>query len=200
MGLFNNYNKIEKGLLELYSEIFARQGIPNAKQTAKELLDSAIEESKKIGSYNYPSNSGDLLLEKEKTNPKTHQILERGRKEGVRNEDIRWWWNMNDVERMMMLKTDEFFRMALFIKLRQEGKTPEEAGIRVKKFHPIYGNPDDTTHGSGDDRPFPVELKDTVNIYIEKRAKIDPEKNKKEIEESSSLNALIRREIRSGNL
>jgi len=201
MGLFNNYNKIEQKLLEIYSQMFSAMGMPNAQQTAKDLLNQAIEESKKIGTYNLSPNTGDLLLEKEKTDEKIHLTLEKKRKEGVKDGDIRWWWNLNDVERMMMLKVDEFHRLALHIKCREEdGLSIEKAAEQVRKFHPIYGNPEDITHTKGDDRPLPEELKDRINIYIEKKAKSDPEKYKRDIESSSTFNALVRKEIRAGNI
>jgi hypothetical protein len=71
------------------------------------------------------------------------------------------------------------------------------AAKKVRKFHPMYGDPDDTMHTKGDDRPLPYELKNRINIYIEKRAQKDPDKYKKEIENSSTFNSLIRREINS---
>lgn len=206
MSLFDNYNEIEQELLEYYSQMFIKTGIPDARKMAKNMLDQAIKESKKEGTYNMPSNSGDMLLEKEKSDEKTRQILRKKRDEGVRDEDIRWWWNMNDIERRMMLKTDEINRMALFIN-EMKGSTAttkelaaKKASNEVRKFHPIYGDPDNAKHTKGDNKPLPAELKDRINIYIEKRFKSDPEKYKKDIESSSTFNALIRKEIKAGNL
>jgi len=133
-------------------------------------------------------------------------MLKKKRDEGVRDEDIRWWWNMNDIERRMMLKNDEISRLALFMKERESNSTITEelsikkAGNEVRKFHPIYGNPKNTTHAKGNDRPLPAELKDRINIYVEKRFKSNPEKYKKDIESSSTFNALIRKEIKANNL
>jgi hypothetical protein len=67
-------------------------------------------------------------------------------------------------------------------------------------FRPPFTDPDNTTYTKGDDRPLPCELKNRIDIYIEKRAQTDPEKYKKEIEQSSTFNALIRKEIRAGNI
>ena len=119
----------------------------------------------------------------------------------MRDEDIKWWWNLDGVERMMMLKVDELHRLVLFKKtVEEDGKTNDEAGAVVRKYHPIYGNPEDTTHTQGDDRPIPEELKDRINIYVEKRFTDNSEKFKKEIEQSSTFNALIRKEVRNNNL
>lgn len=200
MGFFNfsKYNEKEKALLDLYTQIFQGMGIPEPSKMAENLLVEAIKETKKIG---FPPNAGDRILEKEKKDKETHQVLEKKRREGVRNEDIKKWWNLDDLERIMMLKVDELHRMTLFIKCREEdGLSAEQATEQVRKYHPIYGNPEDTIHTQGDDRPLPEELKDRINIYIEKRAQEDPEKYKNEIEQSSTFNALIRKEIKAGKL
>jgi len=207
MGLFNHYNEIEQKLLEYYSQMFVETGMLDARKTAKNMLDQAIQESKKEGTYNLPVNSGNMFLEKAKSgDKKALQMLKKRRNEGVRDEDIRWWWNMNDIERRMMLKNDEISRLALFIEeIKNSATTTKEltnkkAANEVRKFHPIYGDPDNVKHTKGDDRPLPAELKDRINIYIEKRFKNDPEKYKKDVESSSTFNTLIRKEIKTGNI
>lgn len=198
MGFFSKYNEIEKNLLETYSKFFADMGLPDAEKMTKDFLDKAIDDSKKAGRYNL-KNVGDTLLEKEKSSGQVNVNFETKRKEGVRDENIKWWFNLNDIERMMMLKIDEFHRLALFIKEKEDGKTDDEADATVRKHHPIYGDLNDETHGSGDNRPLPLELKDRINIYIEKQGVGNPD-FKKQIDSFSTLNALIRKEIREGNL
>ena len=198
MGLFSKYNEKEKALLDLYTQGFQKAGIPEPSKMAENLLNEAIKEAKKVV---LPPNAGDKILEKEKADENTHKVLEKKRREGVRDEDIRWWWNLDNLEKMMMLKVDEFHRMALHIKCRQEdGLSVERAAEQVRKHHPIFGNPEDTTHTQGDDRPLPEELKDRINIYVEKRFANDSEIFKKEIEQSTTFNALVRKEIRAGKL
>lgn len=215
MGLFDNYNEIEQMLLDIYSRNFSTMGIPNAERMAKDLLNQAIEESKKGGSYNLPPNFGDIILQREKAEQSViEKVAEIFRKnlpqkkaEGVRNEDIEWWWNLNDVERNMMFKVDEMHRMALFMELIQGGMSPEKAGKEVWKAHPIYtyGDPNQKPEKAPpglkrEEYPLPAELKDRVNIYIEKRTKDDPDEVKKEIEKSSTFNAFVRKQIKKGNL
>jgi hypothetical protein len=219
MGLFNfsKYNNIEKALLEQYAEMMTMiVGVSSseARKMVEDLLDQAIEESKKEGSYYLPQNMGDIILgDAEVNDPAIKKVadairknLPKKRKEGVKDKDIRWWWNLNDIERRIMLKQDDIARMYLFTHEIEnstgspERKTAEVAAVKVRKFHPIYGDPGDTTHTKGKNRPLPFELKDRINIYIEKRAKTDSEKYKKEIQQSSTFNALVRKEIRAGNL
>ena len=203
MGFFSRASDIEKQLENLYVPMFeASMGMPSsqAKSTFRDLLKKAKEESQKEGSSNLPGSFGDILLEKESNDAKVKIMLAKKRAEAVRNEDIRWWWNMHDLERRMMLKVDELHAMGMFIDSCEKGMEKNDAASRVRKFLPLYGDPDDTSHSSGNDRPLPYELKDRVNIYIQKRAKTDPEEYKREIEMSSTFNALIRSEIKKGNI
>ncbi|MFH1255547.1 MAG: hypothetical protein V1667_03725 [bacterium] len=199
MGFFSKYNETEKNLLETYSKIFSSIGLPNAQKMTKDILDKAIEDSKKAGRYSL-TNMGDTLLEKEESSGQINPNFEEKRKEGVRDEDIRWWFNLNDIERMMMLKADEFHQSSLYLSQIEAGKNEEEALTIISKYHPRYGNFKDRTFGKEDDRPLPYELKDRINIYIQKRADENSEKYKNEIEKSSTFNALIRAEMRAGKI
>lgn len=194
MGFFSKYNDTETSLLEIYKKL------PELSEVnVEELLDLCIEESKEEGTYNLPEGRGDLLLIEERKNENIKEKLEVIRKEGVTDKDIRWWYNLNDIEKRMMLKTDEMARMALFMSKLQGPGSDKEAAESVKKYHPMYGNPEDTEFASGNDRPLPVELKDRINIYVEKQG-IDNSEFKKKIESSSTFNALIRKEIKKGNI
>ena len=198
--LFGSSSDIEKQLEDQYIPMFQTMmgmSLSHAKSTFSDMLKQAKEESLKEGTSKLPQNFGDIVL----TNGKFKSALAKIRNEGVRDEDIRWWWNMHDLERRMMLKVDDINKSALFIKLiEKDGLDEKEAARRVRKSFPIFGDPDDTTHTFGEDRPLPYELKDRINFYIEKMSQTDPEKLKKEIEKSSTINALIRKEIKKGNI
>jgi len=213
MGFFNflKYNDVEKAILDQYPQTMSISGTPmsEAKKITENMLNQAIEESKKSGSYNLPPNFGNLILgEKKIDDPVIQKIaqtigekLPKKKAEGVKDKDIRWWWNLNDIERRVMLKQDDINKMYLAeCYTREEKLTPEKAVQKVRKFHPMYGDPDDVTHTTGDDRPLPYELKDRINIYIQKRYANDKEKYGKDIDGSSSFNALIRKEIRAGKI
>jgi len=201
--LFGSSSDIEKQLEALYVPMFQTMKgmtLTQAKSTFRDLVKKAKEESLKEGTSKFPQNFGDILLEKESTNPHFKSMLTKKRSEGVRDEDIRWWWNMHDLERRMMIEDDNLSGFALFLKLKEDGLNEEEAGKRVKKSRPIFGDPDDTSTSTGEDRPLPFELKDRINIYIQKRSQTDTEKFKNEIAESLSFNASIRKEIKNGKV
>jgi len=193
-------NRLESHYVPILQEMM-NIPISQAQSTFRDMLKQAKEESVKEGSSDFPENFGDILLEEESTNPHFKSLLSKKRNEGVKNEDIRWFWNMHELEKRMMLKVDDLFKFSLFIKLREEdGFNEKEAADEVKKFHPTYGDPDDPSQPTGEDRVLPRELKDRVDRYIEERNKMDIDEFKKEVEESSTFNAFIRKEIKKGNL
>lgn len=202
--LFGSFSSIEKRLEDIHVSILqAKLGIPpsETKSLFRKMLKEAKEESRKEGTSKLPANYGEILLQKEAVDKNTQAILQKRREEGVKDDDIRWWWGMNDLERRIMSKVDDFFKEALYIHYRREdGFDAEEALKKVRKFHPIYGDPQDTTHTTGDDRPLPYEIKDRVNKWVERRLQTDSDKCQKELEESTTFNALVRREIRRGNI
>lgn len=217
MGLFGSkYTTEEKEILDFYTQLSVTMGVPasDARKMTEETLDELIDASKKRGTYNLPRNFGDVILGIATSNDPAIMKLADGvrehspqkREEGVKDEDIQWWWNMSDVGRRMMLKQDEMARTNLFIGELKNNTLPskEEAGKKaataVRKFHPLYGYPQDTREASGEDRPLPHELKDRINIYVGKRAETDPATLKKDMEDASSFNALVRRDIREGRI
>lgn len=196
---------IEKSLEEHFVPMFEEMmGMPSvqAKQTFRDLFADAKQLSKAQGTLDLPTNFGDVLLEDETSDDEVKAMLSKKREEGVTNEDIKWWWNRHDLERAMMVKVDEFNKLALYIELTEEdGQPSKRAAHWMRKQHPYFGDPDDTTHTTGEDRPLPFELKDRINRYVEDRAQRDPKEFKTDIDiRSSTFNALVRREIKNGNL
>ena len=202
--LFGTSSDIEKQLEDIYVPMFQEtrgMSLPRAKSTFRDLLEKAKKDIREEGVSDLPENFGDVLLEKESTDEQIRSFLAKKRKEGVKDQDIRWWWNTHNLERGMIYQVDALDRFALFLKLTEEdGLSSDDAAKRVRKFHPIYGDPDDTTAAIGEDRPLPPELKDRINRYCMKRGQTDPEKLKKDIEESLTFNALMRKEIKKGNI
>jgi hypothetical protein len=195
---------MEKQVQDQYVSIFQKiLGISpsQAKAGIRDIIEEAKEESLKEDTSDLPQNVGDFLLEKESSDEKIRSILAKKRREGVRDQDIKWWFNMHDFEIRILLKVDDMNKHALFAKFRKEdGLSEDKAANGVRKSYPLFGDPDDTTHTTGEDRPLPYELKDRINRYVVERMQTDPETFKKEIEQSSTFNALIREEVRKGNI
>jgi hypothetical protein len=169
---------------------------PEAKSSVKQMLKEAIKIVKQSGEDKLPANFVEKLL----TDPKFKKKHEVLKKDGVRNEDIRWWFGMHLLEREMMMKMDEFYRITLFFAEIADGKTIDEATKKVEKYHPIFDYPENTENQKRENKPLPEQLKDRINIYIGKRTTSESKQYKKDIEDSPSFNALIRKEIKAGNL
>jgi len=195
---------IERELRELYTALLcAELGMApaSAESAVEEMLDEAKREGAASGTLQLPLGFGDVLLKRESADEDIRNMLEVKRKEGVTDDDIRWWWNMHDLERRMILKMDEIHKLALFVKLVDvDGLPEEEAAGRVYKRHPLFGDPRDETYAAGGDRPLPYELKERINEYVARAVEEDPEAFDREMEESSSFNALVRRKIEEGEL
>lgn len=195
---------LEKHLKDQYIPIYRkmmRMSAAQARKTFKDLYKKITEEAKAEDTLNLPRNLGDRLLERESTDKKVKKALERKRNEGVRDEDIRWWWNMHDLERRMMSKVDEVFIYTLFLRFTKEEKlSPKQANEKIRKVRPMFGDPADTRFGKCEDRPLPDELRQRVNAYIAKRAREDPGGLKRDAEACSSFNAFIRKEIKAVNV
>lgn len=208
MGMFSKVLKtstdMEKQIEDRYIPMFLEivgMSPSQAKSAFHDIIEEAKEESLKEDSADLPQNVGDFLLEKEATDETIRSILAVKRREGVRDQDIRWWFNMHDFERKILLKSDDVSTRSLFTKLRErDGLSEDEAAKEVRKRYPLFGDPDDTAYASGEDRPLPYELKGRIDNYVEKRIHTDPETFKKEIQGSSTFNAFIREEVKKGKI
>jgi hypothetical protein len=174
--------------------------LPQAQVTFIKLLEQTKHESSDLGTSKLPENYGDYLLSREGQDETIRSMLASRRQEGVKDEDIRWWWNMHDLERRMMLKVDEQRRTTQYLRYRQAGLSKFEAGGRIRTYYPAYGDPDDLPEASLEDNHLPHELKRRIDRYVQKRLEVDGEALKKEMEASTTFNALVRREIKKGNL
>ncbi len=202
-GLFSSQSDYERQLEDTHAQMFqSMMGISasEARRTARDMIRDAKEELKRSGAADTPQDYGDQLLQRESTDPSVKEQFARKRQEGVTDSDIRWWWNLPAIERVLIEKVDGLQRYTICLKGSGEGHTPGQAAATLRKFHPMYGDPADTSETTGDDRPLPYELKDRVNSYTQKRFQNDPLAYKKDIENSSTFNALVRRGIRSGQI
>jgi hypothetical protein len=200
MRIFSS--EIDKILQDTYIPILIANGntLKESKKIFKILLKSAKKESRLEGTSNLPKNYGSFLLNESLSKSKTRDMIRDLRKDGVRDDDVKWWWNKDDLERRIIEKIDDNIRIVSFLDNRKDEMSEEKAAERVGKYYPMYGDPKDKSQATGKDRPLPYELRKRVNIYIEKRSRSDPEEYKEEIEKSASFNALIRMEIRRGNV
>lgn len=194
--LFGSSSERERELRDHYVAMFEAAGMPpsEARDTVRSMIERAKDEA-----VDTPEDFGDRILAKESTDETVRSTLQKKRSEGVRDADIRWWWNMPDLERGMLAHADDVLRIAFFLAVQKEKKLNNEQAVKaLNRRFPNYGDPDDASLLTGEDRALPWELKDRVNRYIEQRSGSDADEFMREVENSSSFNAWIRREIKAG--
>lgn len=202
MGLFSKPS-IEKELEKTYIPMFQSMGMSlgEAKQQFFEYLDKCKLESEREGTDKLPQNFSEVIIENKSSEAGAQDLLARLRIEGVTDNDIRWWWNMHDLERRMMRCDDEWTRMTMFMHYTNNDKMSiEEAKIKLNKRSVLYGSPDLKKQNIEKDDPLPFELKDRINIYINNRAQNDIQDFFDEIDEFSSINAFFRIKIKAGEV
>jgi len=201
--IYKSSTDLEKHIEDRYVFIF-QEIVGMSPSQAKSAFHNIIQEAKKESLKEYSSglseNVGDFILAKELSDEKIRSIVAKKRNEGVRDQDIRWWFNMRDLEIRILLKVDDISIHSLFVKLREHGLSEDDAAKEIRKRYPLFGDPDDTSQSTGEDRPLPYELKNRINIFVQKRLQKDPETFKNEIEGSSTFNALVREEVKKGNV
>ncbi|MGI6093583.1 MAG: hypothetical protein GX348_07980 [Veillonellaceae bacterium] len=106
-----------------------------------------------------PLNMGDYLLKNEKNNARISKMLEKRRLFGVTDDQIREWWNKDELERGLIKKFSEFQRMAIYSMLKSQGMSAKEARKKVMMCFPTYGEKDLSLH-------LPYEIKEKVDNYI----------------------------------
>lgn len=199
-----DWTEIEKRLEPQYVSYFRESmGMPEevAREIFKAFSEEQTEAARREGTDRLPESFGDVLLEREQTDEKVRETFAAKRADGVTDQDIAFWWNLHDLERRMICKVDEMNRILLFEKLMQTSGTPEiEAARMVAKRFPIYGDPNHLVLETEDDRPLPFELKWRINRYISEKTEADADGFQKEIENATSLNALLRRAIKQSEL
>ena len=177
MAIFSRFfqgteKQVEAELEKLYSKAYASysgQSIPEAKRTVRKAIRACREQAHQEGTDKLPDNFGTLLVTKSKElHAMGFAILENARLDGACDEDIEEWWNLHDLQRRMVIWHENVLRYADFLSFREEGLNADEAMARVRAIFPMYGDPNDTAHTSGGDRPLRHELRGRVDRYRER--------------------------------
>ena len=108
-------------------------------------------------------------------------IVNTARQEGAEDADIEEWWDFPEKFRQSITFSENVFRLTVYRKLmEEEGKSRDEAAIKVKKTFPIYGRTGVEEEEKRDaqackklgltekSRMLPPELRGRVDIYREK--------------------------------
>lgn len=192
---------IERELENLYTKTYhglTGESLEKSRNDVKNAIKICKERGKKERTDDLPDNFGNLLVvAANEGESKALNIVNRARDDGAKDEDIIEWWNLNDLQRRMVLWSEEVFRYSVFLSAREEGLSADEAAIKVKKIFPMYGNPNNTSNSSGEDRPLSQELRGRIDEYRQKHGALAIQEK---TSGHTSYNAFIRAEIKRGAL
>jgi hypothetical protein len=190
----------ERALLELYVPLLSSLGMSKGEATkqVKAAIDSCRQAGEREGTINLSGTFGSEVLELAKIgqNPAA-EIVSVAKSDGATDLDIQSWWSLADVSRRMMWWSESSFRYANFSAFVEQGDSEDKAMLKVRRMFPMYGDPRDTQHVTGDDRPLANELRGRVDRFRENHGA------ERIIEWSSgysTLNAYVRSCIRAGRL
>lgn len=188
----------EEATLEAVSVgLYEQSGYSNAdaRKEAKQLIEHAKGIVRKRGWDRQPANYGDLLLQRESSDANAAALLAALRAEGVRDVDIREWWNRSPLDRVLVEHWHDVAVMSTDLECLKQGKSADEAAVIVKNMFQIYGHP---SASQSDDRPLPIELHSRISDWTFKHVGTGyiPEMCSR----FKTLNELVRSEIRSGRL
>lgn len=193
-------DQIETELKALYTRMLCACGFrpDDARAEVNKAIEMCKRAGEKEGTASLPSGFGDLILVAAKEGQRfAANRVNVARSEGATDEDIREFWNLHDLQRRMVLWSEEVFRFATFKDLLAKGLSADEAMMQVRGMFPMYGDPLETQHTTGDDRPLPHELRGRVDRYREKWGACVIAQG---LSAHSSYNAFVRAELRSGRL
>ena len=201
--------ELEEELEEMYSQFLSQLPTGMTLELARKEVKKAIELCKKQaieeGTADLPENFGHLLIEAaKKGDPNAKKIVDKAHKEGATDDDIREFWNLDDLQRRMAIFMSEALKVTMAASLWKEGLTKDEEkeiATKIRRTFPMYGDPDNTRVTSGDDRPLPYELMFRVDRWRMKMINEEgEEKIKEKLNKYSTFNAMVRDEIRKGDL
>ena len=162
-----------------------------------EAIAKCKQESEAEGSAHLSQDFGDHIIAAARMGePLAERIVERARREGATDEDIKEWWNLPDLCRRMVIWSENTFRLSVFLHAKNDdGLSAEDAAARVRKMFPIYGDPEDTSILSGDNRQIPHELRGRIDSYKQVHG---AEYIADKVKNYLSYNAFVRHAIQTG--
>ncbi len=97
----------------------------------------------------------------------------------------------------MVIWHENALRYANCVSFQEDGLEADKAMARLRVIFPMYGDSNDNTHTSGDDRPLRHELRGRVDRY---RERYSPQEVAEARKHFTPFNAFVRSEMRNGPL
>ena len=199
------FNSGEKRVLQerTMAHLMAGMTPGQARRQAKQDLKEAIAASKAEGWYGR-GPQGINVLNQYKTDPTHRRLWEAMKAQGVRDEDVVEWWDLPDIERRLMLRDDDVFRLTAWMERMDAGHTAEQAARIIWQMRPMFGDPLGPPTFPDDDTStmLAVEIKLRFLRWSESLGASGErvERMKRERAQFSTMNGYIRHLIGQGTL
>ncbi len=182
-----------KELEDFYFQNFQSFGF--SRKQIRVIIKQELKKSKMEGMDSLPPNFGDFMLVHYHLDEYElfKQIIYKAALGDANLEDIRHWWNLQDIERRMINWEDNMSRLATFRSLKDEGLSEDEALEKLRTSFPLYGDPNDESNMSGKDRPLPPELHNRVNKIA---SELSEASLKEDVKNFSSMNSFLRNKLK----
>lgn len=169
----------------------------DAQQTVSEAIAMCKQQGVAEGTADLPEDFGDRIIQAARMGEsKSKRIVDKARRDGATDNDIKEWWNLPDLSRRLVIWSEDTFRYSVFLHAQNDDAlSAEDAAACVHKMFPIYGDPEDTSKLSGDNRPIPHELRGRVDSYKKDHG---AESVAHQVESFSSYNAFVRNAVKNG--
>ena len=169
---------------------------------AAKLLENALEYVNKKKPGMLADHYGDYLLMTEYDGvQETQDLMKTLREEGVLDDDIRWYYNMDALRNWMFVNTNNTIITIHLMEYENEGLTTDEAAIKLRKTIPIFGDSTIIPNGLRScDRNLPYPLQKRVELYIAECMEEKPFEFWQNVSKDSTFNAHIRADIQSNKI
>lgn len=205
MGLFGkrfrSSSNANDPLFQKLSETFYQRALQLGLAVGKADIDKALKAAQKVAAkedkiYKLPEHYGDLLIAGvEMQDPDSYAFVLRAVQGGASIVEVQDWWNLPDLERRMYGWESDTLQNTLYAHLLQTGYGEEEAFTKMPKHTVFFGDPEDESLFSGEDRFLPPEMRLWVSAFIENTTdSIHPATLHDLAADYSSINAFIRQQ------
>jgi hypothetical protein len=191
---------VERQLLTHYTRGLVETGLgeDEAHSAAEAMLRKAIEYAQQRGLYDVgPIGSRVLAMDGPPWRPYFDEIR---RTEGVTDEDIRRWWDLDEVARNMALLSVEQSQGAIFLSARRRGFSDMEAADECWRCMPYYREIDMPDNPKARDKMLPAELLQRVDAFRERLVQSADRAAVEESRRHPTYNSYVRALVSSGRL
>lgn len=129
---------LDRELLKVYADRLNRRGIDywQAHSHAENIVCESITKAKRSGRYDAGPLGTQVLTSAE--GPAAERFARIRERFGVTDDDIRWWWDLDEVQRIATRLEEEQHHTRILLEAMSEGIEPDQARELCGRIHPHF--------------------------------------------------------------